>query len=200
MGIKSNQKVYIDLICYPLYTLGPGERAGLWFQGCDIGCQGCIATHTWEQTKEKEMDMKDLLLQLTNMPATALTISGGEPFNQPEALFELLENIRGKFNDILIYSGYEYNYLEKRYPEILDFVGVLVDGRFVKSLPSDKVYRGSSNQKMYLFNSQLLDIYSEYMVQENEVLQMHQTDQEIYVLGIPKSEDSNLIKKVLQET
>ncbi len=198
MGDSSDQKIYIDLIHYPLYSLGPDTRVGIWFQGCDIGCPECISTHTWKQTDEKSMSVKCLVDQLKDAGIKRLTISGGEPFMQPEVLFEILKEIRNDFDDILVYSGYEYRYLNQSFPKILDLIDVLIDSPFIKSLPTNKIYKGSENQNIYLFNDDLLDLYSEYMIQTKHTVQIHQTERETYVLGIPKSTDARYIKEILQ--
>ena len=197
MGSGSKQKVYIDLIHYPLYTLGPGERVGVWFQGCDFKCSECIATHTWKQTEEKSMHIESLIEQLKSISLKKLTISGGEPFNQPEALLKLVKSIRYKFDDIMLYSGYKYSYLQENFPEILDLMDVLIDGQFVKTLPTDKIYKGSNNQKIFLFNRDLVDTYSEYILQTKQKLQIVQKEKETYVLGIPKSTDTQSVKEIL---
>ena len=41
--------------------------------------------------------------------ADGITISGGEPFDQPDALFELLARIRSQTEaDILVFTGYPW--------------------------------------------------------------------------------------------
>ncbi len=199
MGNQSNQKIYIDLVQYPLRCLGPGTRVGVWFQGCDIGCSGCISTYTWEQTKEKLTTVNELVLDLKSFPVKRLTISGGEPFMQPASLYHMLKNIRKDFDDIMIYSGYKYEYLSKEFLHILDLIDVLIDGSFKKELPTKKVYKGSKNQKMYIFNQDLIDTYSDYILETKKTLQLHQAKEEVYVLGIPEIKDAEDIKKILSE-
>ena len=40
---KYDAYLYIDRIHYPVYTLGPGKRIGIWFSGCSKKCYGCIS-------------------------------------------------------------------------------------------------------------------------------------------------------------
>lgn len=197
MDDQSNQKVYIDLVFHPLHCLGPNKRIGVWFQGCNIGCIDCIAVHTWEQTENKLMTVTDLIDEVKCINISRLTISGGEPFNQSKALYAFLQGIRMYFDDILIYSGYEYKYLHKKYPEILELVDVLVDGPFKKELETTKNYKGSKNQKMYIFNNNLVSSYEKYLRENKKVLQVHQIKNNIYVLGIPHVSDSKNIQKIL---
>lgn len=39
--------LYLSRIHFPVTTLGPGNRIGIWFQGCSIQCQGCVSVDTW---------------------------------------------------------------------------------------------------------------------------------------------------------
>ncbi|HAU1321526.1 TPA: radical SAM protein, partial [Legionella pneumophila] len=43
--------IYISRVHFPVTTLGPGHRIGIWFQGCSIRCPGCISTDTWNINK-----------------------------------------------------------------------------------------------------------------------------------------------------
>ncbi len=197
MDNKSNEKAYIDLVCHPLSTLGPYTRVGIWFQGCDIGCHDCIATFTWKQTDEKLMTINDLVYKIKEYGVHRLTISGGEPFNQPDALYDLLVKSKKNFDDILVYSGYEYEYLQKNFSNILDLIDVLVDGPFINTLYTNKIYKGSKNQKMYIFNNNLINDYGQYMVKKKGKLQLYQIENDTYILGIPNISDTKKIQKIL---
>jgi len=51
--------------------------------------------------------------------ADGATISGGEPFDQPAALLELLQGLRAAGNvPVLVYSGFPYERLQERHPEL----------------------------------------------------------------------------------
>jgi anaerobic ribonucleoside-triphosphate reductase activating protein len=200
MGIKSKQKIYIDLVHYPLKTLGPGDRVGLWLQGCDILCKDCISPHNLTQTEDNLMLLDDLIDLLLNFDdCNKLTISGGEPFFQSEALHELLSRIRFKFLDILVYSGHSFEYLEKKFPQILDLIDVLIDGEFNRKLPTKKIYKGSNNQRLYIFNKELIKIYSEYSTIKKKIIQLHKTENNLYLLGIPDIKDRKSLIKILNK-
>ena len=50
---------------------------------------------------------------------------------------------------IWIYTGYTYEYVSLKYPEILDYIDVLVDGPFIESKKDISLkFRGSSNQRI----------------------------------------------------
>lgn len=198
MDNRSNQKIYIDLIHYPLKTLGPENRIGVWFQGCNILCDDCISPHNFFQTEDKIMEIDDLVKQLLVIDCKRLTISGGEPFNQSDALLEVLSRIKFKFDDILIYSGYRFEYLEKKYSSVLKYVDVLIDGPFKKDLPTNKAYKGSKNQRLFVFNKNLINIYTKFMEIDEKLMQLHKTNKELYILGIPHINDRKNIMDLIK--
>lgn len=198
MDSNSKEKVYIDLVHYPLSTLGPLERIGVWFQGCNIYCKDCISPHNFIQTEDKIMSINELSNLLINMNScNKITISGGEPFYQPNALYELLLNIRFKFDDILIYSGYKFEDLVEKHSKIFGLIDVLIDGPFKKELPTNKIYKGSKNQRMFIFNKNLIELYSNYMSIDKKMLQIHKTKEKMYLLGIPEIQDSKYIIQLI---
>ncbi len=191
------QKVYIDLIYHPLKSLGPGERVGIWFQGCTLACKECVSQHTWEQTEDKLYFLEDVTERLVSLNCKKLTISGGEPFQQPDALYALLATIKDEFDDILVYSGYTYQYLEKNFANILSLIDILVDGIFMNTLPTNKMYKGSDNQKMYILNDRHLSSYALFAKDTNRVMQLHQGKDKTYLLGIPDMNNVESIQKIL---
>jgi len=204
---ESNTSVLINLIYAPVLTLGPGIRIGIWFQGCSIRCKGCISKHTWEFDKKYQKTIAQVIDQINYYSeiynTKSITISGGEPFDQSASLYILLKKLKElKFNDILLYSGYKFNYLQKNYGDILKYIDVLIDSPFIESKKTNKIYKGSNNQRMYILNKSLSPIYQKYKKQlKNKKLQLITKDNEIYLIGIPdidfsKKFSKNLIKKL----
>jgi anaerobic ribonucleoside-triphosphate reductase activating protein len=83
-----------------------------------------------------------------------VTISGGEPFDQPRALAALVDGLAlwrseaGLDFDILCYSGYPLATLEKRHARLLARLDALIPEPYVDNLPLGKLWRGSSNQPL----------------------------------------------------
>ena len=90
--------VGISRVHFPITALGPGRRIGIWFQGCSIRCSGCMSRDTWELAASR-MPVAALLAQIGPwLPqADGVTISGGEPFDQPLALEVLVRGLRASF-------------------------------------------------------------------------------------------------------
>lgn len=184
--------MYINLIYYPVYVLGPGKRIGIWVQGCKRRCKNCISKHTWEFHESKFLSWKEIYKKLKsyiNDNVEGITISGGEPFEQPQGL-NILLNIIHSFGikDILVYTGYSYSYLAEKYNDILKKISVLIDGPFVFELESDLIWKGSENQKMYILTKtkEIAEKYKEFSkMKKNNKLQIIEKNKEVYVLGIP---------------
>ena len=87
--------IALSRIHFPVTTLGPGRRIGIWFQGCSIHCPGCISMDTWAPSRGITT-IDEVVSAIAQWIPTAdgITISGGEPFDQPIALLELLRGLR----------------------------------------------------------------------------------------------------------
>jgi len=196
---NNSQYIYIDLLHYPLISLGPDIRIGVWLQGCSIHCDGCMSKHTWKKKKENLINIKKFCKEITSINIKNITISGGEPFDQPKALFHLLKCIRNDVEDILVYSGYKYEYIKQNFSYILEYIDVLIDGPFNKTLPTNKIYKGSKNQKIYIFNKKLIDKYLLFMTQTDRNIQIINKNNKMYILGIPHINDFTKIKNNLKD-
>lgn len=152
---------------YPVTTLGPGRRAGIWTQGCTLHCPGCLSRDTWPADPGTAIPVHAVLGWLASLPGPVegVTISGGEPFQQPEAVAELLRGVhawRGDRRlDILVYSGYVYSRLSRtpQAREILELCDAVVTGPYVDRLnpaaprgrntqEGSLLWRGSANQRI----------------------------------------------------
>ncbi|MBI3753534.1 MAG: anaerobic ribonucleoside-triphosphate reductase activating protein [Deltaproteobacteria bacterium] len=137
---------------------GPGNRMVVFFQGCDKNCPGCFNpdTHSFETIS---LYSPGALFKKypPNKRIEGITLSGGEPFLQPEGLFELLKTAKENFNlSTVVYTGFTYKEIRQK-PECLpclEFIDVLIDGRYVESKKEPSLLaRGSTNQRLYLLSS-----------------------------------------------
>lgn len=143
---------------FPVTVLGPGVRAGIWVQGCGIGCAGCMSRDTWDPAGGRDVPVVELLGWLGGLPpeATGVTVSGGEPFEQAEALAELLDGIaalsgeRGTPLDVMVYSGFTLAALRRSPPRLalLERCDVVVTGPFVPGPAPGGSWRGSADQRL----------------------------------------------------
>lgn len=147
--------VDLHAVMEPSRANGPGRRRVIWFQGCDLGCRGCFnpETHAFGAGLRRPVSA---LIDETAAAAgqlDGLTISGGEPFRQPQALLALVIGVRARTDlSILVFSGFRRREIEGRAlgPDILDHVDVLVAGRYIPSRHQGDGLLGSANQRVHL--------------------------------------------------
>lgn len=124
---------------------GPGIRTVLFMQGCDIHCKRCQNKSTWNINKGKKIEIDDLVNELNKKVFNKkITISGGEPLMQKEALIELVTKLNDLKFDIALYTGHQ----REDVPSILvEKIKYLKSGNFVQKLKTTiKPFVGSENQ------------------------------------------------------
>ncbi len=138
---------------------GPGLRYAVFTQGCFHKCEGCQNPQTHDPTGGYFMEIDDIFNEfISNDTYQGITFSGGEPFLQADALADLSIKIKrsGKDKDIIVYTGYTYEEIDKiisegsmSYFRLLSNIDYLIDGRFIKDKASlDCPFRGSTNQRI----------------------------------------------------
>ena len=87
---------------------GPGLRTVVWFQGCTLGCPGCFNPATHDSRGGRTVDTRELVTEIRSLgqQIEGVSISGGEPFQQPEALLDLLTGLGDSHLSRLVFSGY----------------------------------------------------------------------------------------------
>lgn len=144
--------VALSRVHFPVTTLGPGHRLGIWFQGCSIRCDGCISMDTWAPAPPS-IPVAELLRLAMKWADTidGVTITGGEPFDQRNALHALLLGLRqqlGRRVDILVYTGYPIESVRPWLDAHKGLLDAVVAGPFVMSESDALPLRGSDNQTL----------------------------------------------------
>lgn len=145
----------INKVHFPVTTLGYGRRLGIWTQGCSIHCPGCVSRDTWDALPDHRIALEELLAGCAQWLAQAdgVTISGGEPFDQPDALRELLKLLRARTaGDLLVFSGYPNERLFAQHADVLALADVLISEPFVAHAGQTLALRGSDNQRIFLLS------------------------------------------------
>ncbi|MCC6590195.1 MAG: radical SAM protein [Bryobacterales bacterium] len=164
---------------------GPGARAVVYFQGCNLGCPGCWnpSTHPFAgPNRSTESVAAEVLL---NRELDGVTFSGGEPMQQASELLALVHCLKRTCPDFSVglYSGYTERELESGaystrdsidqqtrsevWADLRSQIDFAVLGRFVTARPSRLPLRTSANQTLRLFGARYSE--SDFDSQECEV-------------------------------
>ncbi|WP_346354572.1 anaerobic ribonucleoside-triphosphate reductase activating protein [Azotosporobacter soli] len=131
---------------------GPGIRLVFFMQGCVHDCPGCHNPATHDLTGGREIDVAELIDQLQEAKLIrGITLSGGEPFLQAEALLPLVQAAKERGLTVTAYSGYRFEELQAKTAAaaLLQYIDLLIDGRFIQEQRDLKLaFRGSANQRL----------------------------------------------------
>jgi len=163
-------------------VLGPFSRFGLWTQGCPFRCKNCMTPDSIDRDGGIEIDIKELGKYILSFDNEGITISGGEPFIQSEALYELLRFIK-YYRDmgVIVYSGYQYEDLKG--DRLLELIDILIDGPYVDELNDGIALRGSSNQRVIFLTDRYKNFKDMYNQKKREIEII--ADINLQIIGIP---------------
>jgi anaerobic ribonucleoside-triphosphate reductase activating protein len=128
-----------------------------------------------------------------------ITLSGGEPFEQPKALAALLDALHhwrqqaGLNFDILCYSGYPLATLQQRHAKLLAKLDAVIPEPYVDALPLTHLWRGSQNQSLIALSPLGEERYAPYRDAPAETfgkrLQLQVDGDHLWSIGIPARGD-----------
>ena len=165
-------------------ALGPGIRAGIWLQGCQQNCPDCINPDTHDLSARLLVQTSSLFDWTSSLEGIeGVTISGGEPLLQAQALTSYLTMVQEAGLSVILYTGYTHNDILTRgsagQKSILPYIDILIDGSFNKELAVSFRLKGSKNQN-YVF---LSDRYSSVNINKYESSYLKNNSKEIFFSG-----------------
>ena len=167
-----------------------------------------MAKYTWEFDQKYEMSIREIsekLRKLKKFKQDGITISGGDPFDQTNGLLNVLKICHElNFSEILVYSGYDFSLLKRKYDDILKYIDILISGPFIESLPTNKIWRGSDNQEILLISERSMKKYrNRDLVNESskkkDSIQFDLSDNTIFIIGIPRRGDLSRLENQLRK-
>jgi anaerobic ribonucleoside-triphosphate reductase activating protein len=195
-------QLQINKAHYPVTVLGPGRRVGIWVQGCSIHCKHCVSMDTWAPDPKRAMRISAILDWCRKAAASGcdgITISGGEPFDQPQGLRALLTGLhawragRSLDFDILCYSGYPLRTLEGKHGDILALLDAVIPEPYVDNAPPTAIWCGSANQRLVPLSERGRKVYAQFVDQPVEQLgkqmQVAVEQGRVWMIGIPARGD-----------
>lgn len=136
-------------------ALGPGRRAFLMVQGCELRCHGCLVPGTHALEGGQRQSVVEIAERILAGPEIdGITFSGGEPMLQAGALARLIDILRTEWPQLstMSYTGYRLERLLRHGSEsqwrLLERLDLLIDGPYVERLHRRLKWRGSSNQRV----------------------------------------------------
>ena len=130
---------------------GPGIRTVIYLQGCNIHCVGCHNPQTWDMDKGYLIPVEELFDKICrDSMYKRITISGGEPLNQKDAVYKLMSLLKTAGFDVALYTGFDLNDVPAYILKTLNYIKC---GKYIESLRSTIIpYIGSSNQIFKVVN------------------------------------------------
>ena len=183
--------------------LGPGIRFILWTQGCAGCCKGCMTPMSQDRDSGRIISVFDLADIIIQSGRDGLTISGGEPFLQAQALYELVNLIRAKRDiGIIVYTGYTLDeILQSRdlyMCRFLEQIDLLIDGPYIEELNDGMNLRGSSNQRAIALTARYESDVDGYGSKKAEV-EFFMKEDKVLMVGVPDSNTLNRFKYAFKE-
>lgn len=205
--MDSENSIRINHYTESTTVLGPGNRFVVWTQGCKKRCKNCINPDGQSLSGGKVIKVNDLVALIAKQKELqGVTISGGEPFLQFPALFELVVKVKSSLGlDIMLYSGYTLDEINAMLPEKLcktffEFIDIFVDGEYVDALNDNQLFRGSSNQNIYFFTSKYKTFAEKILLsREREFEFTVNADSETFMVGIPPKDFYGEFLKLIEE-
>lgn len=154
-AFDDNHSIWLYRIYHNSVVDGPGVRSVVQVAGCSIGCPGCYVPETHERLNGKCVSIASVVREIVSKRSShdGVTIIGGEPFDQPKSVAELVARLKYAGFHLTIYSGYTIEQLIKLNDPatnyIITHIDVLIEGPFLllEKMHAGE-YKGSRNQKI----------------------------------------------------
>ena len=138
---------------------GVGLRTAIYTAGCSHNCPHCHNPQSHDFNGGKEYEVDDLVDIVLADEFSDLTLTGGDPMFQVDAVLELCKKVKERSKkSIWLYSGFTLDQIvQTRYlARILPYVDVIVDGRYIHELRNTNLpFRGSENQRIIIVDKYL---------------------------------------------
>lgn len=150
------EKIRISGIINESIVDGPGIRLVVFTQGCKHNCKDCHNPHTHTFDGGYDMEIGNIVqLVESNGLLDGITLSGGDPFEQPLAASKLANKVKQLGLSVVTYTGYTIERLieigehNQEVKSLLIATDILIDGCYqVDKRDLTLPFIGSSNQRI----------------------------------------------------
>lgn len=159
--------------------VGPGLRDAIWVQGCSIRCPGCANQAYLAHERRIVMPVERLLahLEARGDRIEGLSVLGGEPTEQPEAVATLLQGTQALGLSTVLFTGRTLESLrhDPTCADLLAHTDLLIDGPYLESQKDLALHwRGSSNQRLLRLTDRFREEDLEAPMASGEILLLPQ--------------------------
>ncbi len=185
-----------------IHVLGPGTRFCIWTQGCMQRCPGCLAPEAQPLESGYLMSIKELAHTIIDdRQLDGITISGGEPFLQAEALIELLDMVHAERDlGVIVYTGYLFEEIQTNFlpgaAALLSRIDLLIDGPYIEALNDNGALRGSSNQRILPLTDRYTAFLSQYGQPDQRKTELLTVEGHFFMAGVPSKATMKLIQRL----
>lgn len=190
----SNSTLNLYMMCKSTQALGPYERYAIWVQGCNKCCSGCISPDAQPLDGGYTVEVEHLVHEILSQPdVEGITISGGEPFLQQDALCALIDAVRNQRDlGVIIYTGMLYEEISDT--PLVTRCDLLIDGEYIEALNDDLSLRGSSNQRIICITDRYADAVERYYGRPGRKMEFMIENGHVSMVGIPSKNTSQMLK------
>ena len=186
---------------------GPFKKRGrttIWTQGCGKKCFNCYQPESWSYDLKTYQSPAFLAYMIKDLNPDGVTLTGGDPLEQSEDLLELLQLIQPTENflpkGIICFTGYTIEEIDSLpvAKQCLEYIDLLIEGRYIDHLRTFDGLHGSSNQR-FIFNDKPgrgKDLIDESSIVFDQDIEVHVDNGNIQVTGFPLLDKSS--RKFLQ--
>jgi anaerobic ribonucleoside-triphosphate reductase activating protein len=193
----------LSRVHFPVSALGPGQRVGIWFQGCSRRCAGCISPDTWD-FRQPSLPVSTLVHSLDDWlrQCDGITITGGEPLDQPGALTALVRMLKEQYaKNILLFTGRTFQAARRLLAGAAPCVDAAVCGPYDETASQTLALRGSDNQTLHCLTPAGEVAFASYeraaTLRDKKLDLMFDADGSVWFAGIPGRGDMDRLAGLL---
>ncbi len=178
---------------------GAGIRFTIWVQGCPIRCKGCWNSHMWDFKPNHLISVSRLAEYIASKKGDieGITLVGGEPLAQAEAVRKLIEAVKREGLTVVLYTGYDEGEISGEDAiECFNMSDIVIAGPYIEERRNLFLrWRGSDNQKLIFHNMKYKEMYGDEPGENVVELHIDEENGEIVMLGFP---DEEIEKEVME--
>ena len=183
LDLTFNKKLNVAHINICTEAEGPYRRMAIWFQGCDIRCEGCCNPELQEIKVAHVMTVKEIvdiaILSKQDYGIEGVTFLGGEPTLQ-NGLSYLAKALALYGLGIILFTGKSYEELDEN---IVNSVDLIIDGKFdYKCIDENRNLIGSKNQRIIYVTDRYLESEDWFLSSRNKRVEINFSDT-LFVTG-----------------